>query len=301
MIGSDTLDRLERLGKVSALAIVAIYVVGYLVTSLYFSSFGLADFNPLKTRVVGAGLLLTILSSAAYAIGVTSSKLPIDLRDHQGINSLIHYTLSLSQCLATAEVLTNLFLQMTDYGLKEATQNFCLMTASIFLIIVGYTAWRRKTIPTMPERWIAALSAAAVIGIFLWFYIGSWGHGPLGIAAWLGLISISVCGLRMLGSSRSLSPGMNVVSLAAELVFFITTFTNYVYPHFRPEWGGGAPIRVTMSFNKDAGGLAGRTTPALLLDESDLGFYLIDENTKHTYFVPRASVSLLDFPKPQSR
>jgi len=34
---------------------------------------------------------------------------------------------------------------------------------------------------------------------------------------------------------------------------------------------------------------------ALLLDETEVGFYLLDRNTGHSYFLPRTEVGLLEF------
>jgi hypothetical protein len=65
--------------------------------------------------------------------------------------------------------------------------------------------------------------------------------------------------------------------------------------HFKPEWGGASPIAITITFSKDAGYFAGQVKPALLLDESDAGIYLLDRNLKQTYFVPRPAISLIAY------
>jgi len=287
-----TLDGLEQFSKRTAGVILLIYALGFLVTSLYYSQLGITHFDLWRPRIVGAGLLLVGLQISAYAIGRGAFALPIDSRDHRGVNRLLSTVLSLSQLALECELFSMVVWQMTDYSQTSLARTADIGVIQAALVLVGYLAWRIAVVPSTFVRVLVGTCGAVTIGLLCGaLLISGVGRGVLGLAGWLAALSVVGIGVGYI----DLSPTMNMTSLALQVLFYLSIFTHYIYPHFRPEWGGGAPTLVTITFNRDAGYLAGRVTPAMLLDESDEGFYLVDRNVGHTYFVPRASISLIDY------
>jgi hypothetical protein len=73
------------------------------------------------------------------------------------------------------------------------------------------------------------------------------------------------------------------------------TFSRIVYPKVETSWGGGQPVPVVFYLSKDSPLRPGEPLPALLLDESDSGFYFVEEKETQAVFIPRSQVSMLFF------
>src|ERR1039457_5373200 len=54
-------DMLPAVSKSAAALIIVIYVLGFLVTSLYFATFGIPQLNPFKAQVLAGGVWASIL------------------------------------------------------------------------------------------------------------------------------------------------------------------------------------------------------------------------------------------------
>ena len=75
----------------------------------------------------------------------------------------------------------------------------------------------------------------------------------------------------------------------------LTVFANFYYPYLKASWGGGAPINVTIYFNKDSAIRPSQALVAQLVDESDEGFYIVGPQETKAIYVPRTAVALLYF------
>lgn len=76
------------------------------------------------------------------------------------------------------------------------------------------------------------------------------------------------------------------------LIFF---FSRKVYPKLEASWGGGQPVPVVLFLTRDSPLRPAESLPALLLDESESGFYFVEETKSQAVFLPRAQVSMLVF------
>jgi hypothetical protein len=82
-----------------------------------------------------------------------------------------------------------------------------------------------------------------------------------------------------------------VFALLGGLLLFGTTY----YPHIKFKWGGGELIPVVAFMSKDSPLKPTQQIHALLIDESDSGYYFVPANETRAVFLPRASVSLIYF------
>jgi hypothetical protein len=289
-------DRAEQLTKVSAGCALAVYIVGFLVTSLYYSALGIAPINPLRARIIGAGLLFSFTVAASYWAGITAFHDFIqpnsESGQHQLVRLLIDSCLFLFICFSVSTILC----QMTDLnveGLLGATASYI---APMGLFFVGFTVWRIESIPIRIRTFVTTVTMLLALVLFAFFSIWSREVRPRSIIfGWLVLVSLTIAGGRSVGKPDKFTGAMNVTSSMALGIFLLTYFAHLIFPHFKPEWGGGAPVPIVLTYAKDAGSLSGEVKPALLLDEGDLGFYLIDRNVKRTYFIPRSEVSLVAY------
>lgn len=296
MDSNSVWDRAEQLTKISAGCALAVYIVGFLVTSLYYSTLGIAPINPLRARIVGAGLLFSFTVAIAYWAGITSFRDFLgpnpEKEQHQIVRLLIDSCLFVMICFSVSTILW----QMTDFDVEALPRIAGSYMAPVVLFAMGFTFWRVESIPIRirtPVTTATMFLALVLFGIFSIWPREARSHSVL--VGWLILVSVTLVGGRALGKADKFTGAMNVTSSLAQATLPLTFFAHLIFPHFRPEWGGGAPVPVVLTYVKDAGYLAGQVKPALLLDEGDLGFYLIDRNVKRTYFVPRSEVSLVAY------
>jgi hypothetical protein len=289
-------DRAEQLTKISAGCALAVYVVGFLVTSLYYSTLGIAPINPLRARVVGAGLLFCITVAAGYWACVTSFNDFLSPGTHSGQNQIVRLLIDTCLFFLLCSSLSTALWQITDFDVEGLVRIAGSYIAPVFLFAAGFTIWRIESISIRIRTFVTTVTmllALILFGVFSFRQQVSRSHFVL--IAWLMLASLTVVGGRVFIKSDKFSAAMNVTSVLSQGMLLLTFFAHLIFPHVHPEWGGGAPVSVVLTYAKDAGYLAGQVKPALLLDESDLGFYLLDRNLKRTYFVPRSEVALVAY------
>jgi hypothetical protein len=80
-----------------------------------------------------------------------------------------------------------------------------------------------------------------------------------------------------------------------QLLGALLLFASYYYPHIKSSWGGGRPIPVTIYFKSQSVILPGQSVNALLIDETDPGFYVVGKKDNKATLIPRESVGLLYF------
>jgi hypothetical protein len=96
----------------------------------------------------------------------------------------------------------------------------------------------------------------------------------------------------------NLERGTITASWAITIVQFVMPlflFSTLLYPRIKSEWGGGQPIDVTFHFTKDSTLYSSQKEKFRLIDENDLGFYVLLPEHKHALFIPRADVSAVSY------
>ena len=289
-------DRAEQFTKISAGCVLAVYIVGFLVTSLYYSTLGIAPINPLRARIASAGLLFSFTVVAGYWAGIRSFDDFLKPSPESGQNQIVRLLIASCLFILLCYSLSTILWQITDFdsvGLLTVAGSYI---APVFLFTVGFTIWRIESISLRVRTIITTVMMLLVMTLFAIFSVWTRearSHSVL--FGWLLLVSLNLLGGRILVTSDKFSAGMNVTTSLSQGILLLTYFAHLIFPHVRPEWGGGAPVPIVLTYSKDAGYLAGQVRPALLLDEGDLGFYLLDRNLSRTYFVPRSEVSLVAY------
>jgi hypothetical protein len=77
------------------------------------------------------------------------------------------------------------------------------------------------------------------------------------------------------------------------LLFWI--YISEVFSNIPPRWGGGQPTPVQIFQNTQASWSQSNPTDALLLDETDQGFYVLLSEHGKAFFIPRSNVSSILF------
>jgi hypothetical protein len=94
------------------------------------------------------------------------------------------------------------------------------------------------------------------------------------------------------------SKGMITAPWANMIVQFLMPvflFATVLYPKIKSEWGGGQPIDITLQLTKNSTLFSSQKVKLRLIDESELGFYVLLPGHQHALFVPRADVSVVSY------
>jgi hypothetical protein len=90
----------------------------------------------------------------------------------------------------------------------------------------------------------------------------------------------------------------NWLNTATQLLIPLLAYSTFIYPHVRGAFGGGDPtlgqIFLTTAINNDPA----KQFTASIIDETDTGFYVIQNNHKNVQYIPRSLVSSIEFNKP---
>ncbi|HXY79562.1 MAG TPA: hypothetical protein VEI08_02895 [Candidatus Bathyarchaeia archaeon] len=286
---------LETFSRSVAGVVLAVYAAGFLVVSLYNASFGFSELSPFKSKILAAGAwCLLLVAVPTYAA--------LRIYRHDG-------TLTWSQGMARAAV-ASLSFYIACVGLTLASMYLFEFPASLSHL-------KRDVVTSVVYGilWVAGIQSIT----FGW---KNFMTQPPKVALFCCGILISLAGLDISsalhfssGTIRLWFFGVGAVAALVDrnardakrrlehdwarealfLLFGFSAFPVFVYPHIKSGWGGGVPVPVTICFSSASTISPGQQIPTRLLDESDAGFYVLDEASSKAVFIPRGSVGAVYF------
>jgi hypothetical protein len=277
--------------KLLALVGILVYVTGYIALNNYLSSFGIAEFQPLRGRVLATGLLL--LSICGIGTLIWWSIVPT-LKGALGSDSPARRVLAnvVLNCAAITISITIYWFMgpaivpLTDLGVT-ASKYYLIELAS--LVLTGITLALLR-LETDSRKWWIATCTAGACGLL----IAVTHHFP-GPVTYLALLTfgsaISPNSFLLSHYSKRTSPFR--VALCLMLWFVALQVTSRpLLLSIRPAWGGARPIVVAMAIFKQTGPFVPCNRVVTLLDETDAGFYIsLDVTKRSAYFIPRSNVA----------
>jgi hypothetical protein len=72
------------------------------------------------------------------------------------------------------------------------------------------------------------------------------------------------------------------------------------YPHIRGAYGGGEPANAGIFLVAPSGSNPARQLHARIIDETDNGFYIIENGHTEVRFILRSQINAIEFDKPSS-
>jgi len=282
---SGITSKLEMLSKVAAASAVAVYACGYLVTSVYHAHYGITQTNPFRPRILSAGAWCTLfIAIPTWTVIVALGKDRLTFGKFARL--LFPYWVSCTFLSAFPAILFT-FSEDPFTRIKWWRIVALLVCSAIFAIPVA------KRLPK---------SLATVSIAFTVFFVQSvlidtasehkFGYGS--ITLWFFFIGvIPMIELMSREPLRLVDPRWIKTFFMG--LFALGIFARYFYPRIKADWGGGAPIPVTIYFTKDSVILPGKRTNASLIDETDTGFYVTSGNENRAIFIPRTVVAILYF------
>ncbi len=299
-VTSDWTRFIDTASKLGALSFVAVYAIGYLVTSIHLAASGVGFANPLKPRTAAAGVLFCLLFGWPMLVSEQFIKRQLVLVPSLPETSFTHLyraTRFYGVCLGSAFLLFPLF-AFSSLGLRRTA-----VLAGLIIIEAGFAGavrtWESLEIRVVKHpRFLAwlyffLLLAFSTIPFSTLREEFTWAHVPL----WLFGCGVFVQSTRHVAKQK-LSGAVPYLVLQALLPVLV--FGTWIYPHVKSEWGGGQPVDIVAHFTKDSSVFASQKVSMRLLDEADAGFYVLLQNQKRVVFLPRGSVASIAYSTDQS-
>ena len=289
--GLDAVRLVDLIAKAAIVLAAVIYGCGFLVVSLHRHSYGLAEPNPLRPKVLAAGILFLVFAALPIVIFIEAKRFrspsPDCPRYRRTIGAALDFYTLVSFSLG---YFLKLIFEIPPLSEPSGPSTGTITLAiALSATIVFADKWERF------PHWLVLPASLASCGLlmfcggrdlFLYHH-----QSPASIALWFMVIS-GLISLEMRARSWKLQLGNWPQSLGLSLTA-LAMFSTIYYPQIQTSWGGGAPIPAIIYFAKDSPLLPNRNISARILDETDGGYYMIGGNDKKATFIPRSEVAMV--------
>ncbi len=281
----------ETLSKAIAGIVIALYACGFLIVSLYHSRFGFVGTNPFRPRILAAGAWFFFFASIPVSI---AAGFRADSWRKIGKNAATVWI----ACVSLSFLLGNLLFDYTT----DSRPLIHLPTWGWIAIAVVWVSLAAATAPDsfkLPE-WAAITASVLLTSLYLVNPLVSFFRhqfDTLCLGLWFFGVAIVALTEFKIRNRENLTSFGGWSKPMAVLLGALLAFAQYLYPHLKTSWGGGAPADVTVYFSKDSLLSPNKAVQAQLVEESDEGFYIVGPNESNAVFVPRSAIALIYFSK----
>jgi hypothetical protein len=296
--GQESLPR-ELFGltvKHAAVIFAVIYGVGFLILSIHHARFGMETTEPFKPKVFSAGVLFAVLAGVpciamARVLAMFGLRMPrtqiIEGKGaaYVGLTWVLDFWVVALGLRAASAVL---FVPLELAPQYPGWLFYILWCAVAALAGVYFLDLNRWPIGTIVTKVVLFASLVAVVfrynshAFFLqtiWFYL-------------VGLIFLWLRYERKIHAPQTYDWERQAFSVLGVVAFFAI----FVYAHIASAYGGGAPIRVDVTFNRATSFTANKTETAFLVDQDSQGYYVVHKaDDTETHFIPRDAIGEIVF------
>jgi len=288
---------IESLVRFAGAGLFVVYAAGFVILSVYESSFGIAQFNPFRTKIIAAGMVFCCLASLPVValfldflpgVPVTSdSNLPIPELAQRNQER----TVGFSQFVSTSILLALLssFLFTLDQGPpRPAVLVYFIILAIIFHVKSSRVVRNRFTTRPRAAILLSGLSMGVMLAALYWLDSGI----VTLMVLWFFFVGLSAGAIW--SSEDKIRYLLNWRRWPVALIL-IAVYANFIYGRIQAKYGGGAPVPVTFCLDKPPAWIGSTTFRASLIDETDHGFYVLLPRNEKALFIPRSTVLSLYF------
>jgi hypothetical protein len=145
-----------------------------------------------------------------------------------------------------------------------------------------------------PLKAIANCAALFVAGVAIVYKYTS--HQFFLEVIWFYLVGLLFLWMHFVWSSPKESQTYDWERQFFSLLGVVLFFAVFVYGNIRSVYGGGAPLRIDVIFNRPTSFSASTSTSGFLVDQDSHGYYIIhQEEEKEAHFIPREAVAEIVF------
>jgi len=297
--------RVKVLTQAAGICLVGIYVVGFLVVSTYHVRYGIPGFNFLRPRIISAGVLFFVfLALPLWELAGLYEWVKIPPKVIPEANSDKTPTEPTPFWLRIHAPTMKVFLFLgASFGISFFVNQFVIVSANLATdtwafacFIVSGAVYACSAALSRKHKVVSLGLVLVTLPIYVF---GAWKTHDRGFQ--LLVLWFLVCGITAQGVVNAKKDPSNFVrqslhNIILNLLVPLMFFAAYIYPRTKPIIGGGAPVPIVI-YCADAPPFANSNeVKAKLLDETDLGFYLLlSPDDKQAVFLPRNAVRAIKF------
>ncbi len=289
---------IDLIARSIASVLAAIYGLGFVILGFHDATYGLAQFSPFRTRIVLVGLVFTalvIIAAASHhygfqylaALASVVSDTSAERRSHRDIVLTAGFIYSAG---SIAMFLTFFLFQLpVENRHAQVWQSIAIGVAVLvgfgIFVVVGKIFLERPLLAVF----LSILAFLFILGGFLAPPLSK----PTGyLTAMFCCIALYVTIVKRARSPLRFAFDYRSWYLAAAVLWIYIT---QIFGNLPPKWGGGKPTPILIFQHSPAPGSPSNPTDALLLDETDQGFYVLLSPTGRAFFIPRSNVASVFF------
>lgn len=278
--------------KLATTAVILVYAVGFLITSLYCIDFGFSPVNPLRARVASAGAWFGIMVLVPMFVG------RLALRHHIGRRMEAKpwqqwAVFAFSAYLASYSAA---FLLSSAFRIEQSFRARIVPFAvalGMMVLVTGpiYRWWKKRTLSVV----ITVLTLVVLVQVnMVQALMLRRGFTVDALVLWLFAIGLaSVTDLN--DFPTKLGWHTDWYAIVGLMLLLLTVFASHVYPSIRASWGGGETLPVTLYLNGNAPVMPGQHWQVQLIEETESGYFVLNKGEKKAVFIPRSAVALVYF------
>jgi hypothetical protein len=276
--------------KHAAVLFAVIYGIGFLVLSIHHARFGVEMTEPFKPKVFSAGILFAVLTgvpciamarlSAMFGLRMPRTKTVIGSgAAYIWLEWVLDFWLIAVGLRMGSAILFSPFDLLPKYPGWLFWIIYCALVATAS---VWFTDMNRWPVRTIIIKFIFFASLVTIV-----FRYNS--HELFLQVVWFYFVGLILLWLHFVRKRRAQTYDWERQAFA--LLGVVAFFAIFVYGHVRSAYGGGAPIRIDMSFNRATSFSANQTDGGFLVDQDSQGYYVVHkaEDTE-THFIPRDAI-----------
>ena len=291
---------MPSLTGIGAAVAAFIYGSGFLVVAFHHGAYGIHLPDLLRTRVLAAGILFVVcFLLPAVALARTNrlfgfgNNSPIVITAEKENRWALRFCVACDSIFASVVETSMLGSILTGKTLFENSKSLWDILGSLCLFILC-SEYQKKWINTHPIRCVC-LSAASALAIGFAFLTDLSKPGIL-LFIWFAAVPLEILLFRQHYKVANGWRGLNWEQWAIIWVATIGWF-SFIYSSITPKLGGGAPVQIEMSLERNAPFCHASRCLVSLIDETGDGFYVVDNVSSRAYFIRRAEVRTIAFSK----
>jgi hypothetical protein len=302
MSETRTASFLQTTSHVLVVGAGVVYLFGFIVVSIFDASYGIADFNLFRTKVIAVGSLFVFLLAVPMVatfrmfsfFGLTVEHVnpsPIEVSPKNRIFMIADMALSIPfACIGLTVLLVFL---SPKFSLGEWKG----WGFGLFILLVALGAAQaisaRKWFNAHPFLFVfvSSLNTAALFFVVFRYTDRSY----FWLVLWLSL----VCLFTLQTSLKLRTPEALRKTEWERLLLIIVPaifglYATKVYPNIKHQFGGGAPVPIVLHLTKKLPVFESDNPSVSLIDETEQGFYVLRGSDK-AVFVARGLVEEVEF------
>ena len=284
-------ETIELLSKFITALLFSVYVFGFLITSLHTSVYGFNTINPLRPKILAAGAWFLLFVTTPVMLAISAKTEVFDALDKGQWSRLARWAIFYwASCAALSTATIPLF-SYDSVASALHGPSLIVVTVACVIFAAAYLCLALVKALWLQRAALGLLSAAVLCncGSSIYSLLRGKFHSS-DLTTWFLILTIWV--LVEMRIVKNLQRWAMTVFFS---LMVLVSFARYIYPKMKSSLGGGNPTPVVLYLSKDSPVTPGKQLRAVLLDESDAGYYIVPTNETKAIFFPRNAVSLVLF------